>query len=244
MGALAVFTWFTLGAGLALLPALWLLWVLLRHVLPTLLARYDRRALQVAPPTGALPAASPPLDGAQRAAWQALAAWCHAGTGDGRRPWWRPGALPRVAQRLAVARLTGGSAGEPLALAEAFSRELDGSHRLAAAHGRWNGLLLRLRVKRDDCQWWRARQPTDPWDCGYLGGDGAAREALRFFRPRRATLLVAAGLPGEVVAEAQAWLAARSRRFAHPVRLLVLEDGPGYSAPDPLRVIPEPLSAP
>lgn len=222
MGALAVLSWNSLGGWLWLLPAAVLVWVLLRHVLPPLLARYDARALRVAPPAGvALPAAAP-LDGAQRAAWQALADWCHAGTGDGRRPWWRPGAAPHIGERLTVAVLAGGTAERRLALAEAFSRELDGSELLAAAGGRWAGLRLRLRVKGHDLQWWRARQPTDPWDCGYLSDASAAREALRFFRPRRATLLVAAGLPDEVVAEAQAWLAARADRFAHPVRLLVL----------------------
>lgn len=223
MGALFVLSWNSVGWWLALLPAAVLAWVLLRHVLPTLLARFNGAALRLAPPPGTALPDPAPLDAGQRAAGQALAAWCHAGAGDGRRPWWRPGALPRVAQRLSMARLQGGSPDRRLALAEAFSRELDGSHLLSAAGGRWAGLWLRLRVKWDDVRWWRARQPADPWDCGYLAGDPAGREALRHFRPRRATLLVAAGLPDEVVQEALLWLGAHQALFAHPVRLLWLE---------------------
>lgn len=222
MGALLVLSWNSVGWWLALLPGVVLAWVLLRHVLPTLLARFDGRALSVTPPPGTELPPAKPLDAAQRAAWVRLAAWCHAGTGDGRRPWWRPGARARIDDPLAVTWLTGGTAQQRLALAEAFSRELDGSHQLSAAGGRWAGLLLRLRMKWHDVLWWRARQPTDPWDCGYLGGSPSAREALRFFRPRRATLLVAAGLPGEGVAEARTWLAAHAGGFVQPVRLLVL----------------------
>lgn len=238
MGALFVLSWNSVGWWLALLPVTVLAWVLLRHVLPTLLGRFNGAALRLAPPPAAALPASGPLDAEQRAAWRALASWCHAGTGDGRRPWWHPGALPRVEQRLSVALLQGGSTERQLALAEAFSRELDGSHLLSAAGGRWAGLWLRLRVKRDDVQWWRARQPADPWDCGYLAGDPAGREALRHFRPRRATLVVAAGLPTEVVQEALLWLGAHQPRFAHPVRLLWLEpSAPSGPADDPVTVI-------
>ncbi|MDP2264792.1 MAG: hypothetical protein Q8K24_16745 [Hydrogenophaga sp.] len=237
MGATLVLLWNSVGWWLALLPAGVLGWVLLRHVLPTLLARFNGAALRLAPPPGtALPTAGP-LDAGQRTAWEALASWCHAGTGDGRRPWWRPGALPRVDQRLTVALLQGGSNERHLALAEAFSRELDGSHLLSTAGGRWAGLWLRLRVKRDDVQWWRTRQPADPWDCGYLAGDPAGREALRHFRPRRATLVVAAGLPPEVVREALLWLGAHQHGFAHPVRLLWLEPSGKAESTDHATVI-------
>jgi hypothetical protein len=231
VGALLVLSWNTVGPWLALVPAGLLLWLLARHVLPTLLARFDGRALRVTPPGGLAVPPAAPLDAAQRAAGAALAAWCHAGSGDGRRPWWHPGARPRVQRRLAVAVLRGGTLARQLALVDAFARQLDGTDRLHASRGRWAGWRLRLRVKRDDCQWWRARQPQDPWDCGYLGDDDAARAALRAFRPRRATLLLAAGLPSGAVAEAQAALTQNRERFAHPVRLLWLQPGDTPAAP-------------
>lgn len=187
----------------------------------SLVARYDGEVMRVEPPTAPARAAGSWSD-AQQATWTRLHAWCFAGAGDGRSPFWQPWVLPRVEQRFSATALAGGSDDEAQ-LVEAFSRHLDGSDQLAAAGGAVAGLLLRLRVKRNDALWWRARQPSDPWDCGYLIGETAA---LHRFQPRRATLMVAdQSLPDAALREALQVLQARSAGFHHPVRLLVLGRG-------------------
>jgi hypothetical protein len=184
----------------------------------SLMARFDGTVMRVEPPHAVGPAAVP-LNAAQQAAWAHLHTWCFAGAGDGRNPFWRPSALPRVEQRFTVAALANGPDTERAPLVEAFCRHLDGSDQLAAAGGAVAGLLLRLRVKRDDALWWRARQPSDPWDCGYLIGEPPA---LQRFQPRRATLLVADGMGDAALREALHILRTHSAGFHHPVRLLVV----------------------
>lgn len=184
-----------------------------------LVARFDGGVMRVDPPHGVGPAAIP-LSAAQQAVWARLHTWCFAGAGDGRSPFWRPWGTPRVEQRLSVATLASGPEAERAQLVEAFSRHLDGSEQLAAVGGALAGLLLRLRVKCNDALWWRARQPSDPWDCGHLIGETMA---LRQFRPRRATLMVADGHLGDAALRAALHtLQAHSAGFYHPVRLLVL----------------------
>lgn len=125
-------------------------------------------------------------------------------------------------QRFSVAVWS--AAGNPqVAVIEAFSRHLDGSHRLLAAGGAWAGLWLRLRVKACDVAWWRHRRPADPWDCGYALNEPAARAALARFQPRRATLVVAVDWPEQALVDAVTAMARSSRRFAHPVRWLVVQ---------------------
>ncbi len=165
--------------------------------LGTLLARFDGAVLRVEPAQAVGHCPAPPVATAIEAALQA---WCFTGA------------------RFAVATLQGPPA-ERAALVEAFSRRLDGSDQLAAAGGALAGLWLRLRVKGQDAMWWRARQPSDPWDAGYLTGEAAA---WRAFRPRRATLVVAEpGLDDAALAEAVRILAANSGGVHQPVRLLV-----------------------
>lgn len=185
-------------------------------------ARYDAQALRVE-----LPAAAPAPDAARpdsrrSPAWPLLQAWCFAGAGDGRSPFWQPSALPRVEQRFTLALLTGKPQAQLASLAEAYSRHIDGSDQLAALRGGAARIGLRLRVKLCDALWWRARRPADPWDSGYLVDEVAALQALRSFLPRRATLLVAVDLPAAALQERIALLARRSAGFAHPVRLLVV----------------------
>ncbi|WP_157269529.1 hypothetical protein [Azohydromonas aeria] len=200
-------------AALAAASFLLCLWPA-RRMAPTLLARYDGAALRVAPPGGPVPAwqedAGQP---AQRGAWAGLERWCADATA--------PGALPR----LGVAVLTGGSGAQQSALAEAFSRHIDGTVRLEAM-GRLAGLAWRLRIKLDEARWWRALPPGSPWDAGYLPLSGAELAPLAAFQPRRATLIVADGLHPALLAQALAALEAGAAGFAHPVRLLVLADRP------------------
>lgn len=201
--------------ALLLVPAA----VVARRTGPVLVARYDNAALHVAPPV-ALPVRA--STARPHTAWPALLSWCFTGAGDGRSPLWRPWVLPRVGQRFTVALLADAPDVAELAVAEAFCRHIDGSDQLAALHSRAAGITLRVRVKLRDALWWRARQPTDPWDSGHLVDEPAALQALRRFRPRRATLLVALNLSERALRERVTVLAARQAAFAHPVRLLVL----------------------
>jgi len=187
-----------------------------------LIARYDRAALRVEASAGLSGHRAGPLRPHQEAAWNWLQAWCFEGAGDGRSPPWRPRALPQVPQRWSVAWLAGPKGSGRSHLAEAFSRQLDGDDRLQALASGAARLRLRIGVKLADACWWRARRPDDPWDCGYLVDEPAARQALQNFLPRRATLMVADGLPEEALRACVAALAPRQARFRQPVRLLVI----------------------
>jgi hypothetical protein len=201
--------------GLCLAPA--------SHVGPALIARYDNDVLRVGPVDVLAVNAAGLWQANQQAAWDQLQHWCFDGAGDGRAPLWQPWAMPRVEQRFSIAVLTGANGVSTSQRVEAFSREIDGSNQLQRAGGAVGRLALRLRVKANDCLWWRARQPTDPWDSGYLIDDAAACKRLRQFLPRRATLMVADTLPSALLRECIAALRARSNDFRHPVRLLIVD---------------------
>jgi hypothetical protein len=213
--------WFL--TGLLLLAVFAALVVVMWRVLPVLMARYDRHAMQLEPPDGPLPSPPRSLTPGERATQEQLKRWCREGVGTGKCPVWPPWGLPDVPQRLSVAMLLSSGSSAQRSLVECFSRELDGSLELAHVGGAWAGLFLRLRVKRDDAMWWRTRQTSDPWDCGYLVNNPAARQALRRFRPRRATLLVAAGdWPAQALRQDIEALHARRAQFHHPVRVLLM----------------------
>jgi hypothetical protein len=96
---------------------------------------------------------------------------------------------------------------------------------LQACAGHAQGLRLRARVKLHDACWWRARQPDDTWDAGELiDGPDLAQRAHRF-TPRRATLILAAGIDAERLNTVAKALAARSPSFDYAVRLIRLDDG-------------------
>lgn len=196
--------------------------VVARRVGPVLVARYDGAALSVGPPAGAARSAARTPPATDPAVWSALQAWCFAGAGDGRSPFWRPWTVPRVEQRFSIATWAEAAGADLPGLVEAFSRHIDGSDRLDALAGPVARLALRLRVKGHDAMWWRARQSADPWDSGYLVDDAGALQALGRFLPRRATLLVAQDLPLDALRERITLLSARRAAFHHPVRLLVL----------------------
>lgn len=189
---------------------------------PTLIARYDSQTLQP-PPTGVggLHGTGPTGDGPLNA-WRQLHAWCYAGAGTGRSPFWRPWVMPDVTQRFSIAVLNGGNGTDPSHLAQALGRELDGSLALEACTSRLDAIRLRLRVKYHNCQWWRTRQDCDPWDSGSLVQGAVAQGRLAVFAPRRATFIVADGwTPQSLVLVIEA-LHARASAFRHPVRLLIV----------------------
>jgi hypothetical protein len=70
--------------------------------------------------------------------------------------------------------------------------------------------------------WWRARQANDPWDCGFLNTDAAAVAQVQEFFPRRATLIVAQGVPHSLLRGSLAVLQQRQSMFRQPVRVLVM----------------------
>jgi hypothetical protein len=212
--------------GLKLVLALMLLALCLaiaRRIGPALIARYDDGALRVAPEGAVCATPARDLNENQKSACTPLQQWCFDGAGDGRTPFWRPWVMPQVERRFTMAVLLGATGDGASQLAEAFSREIDGSHQLARAGGTVARLCLRLRVKWHDCVWWRAREAADPWDSGYLVDDPFALEHLRAFLPRRATLMVANALPPDALLERIAVLDARSGAFRHPVRLLMVD---------------------
>lgn len=196
-----------------------------RRLLATLRARFDGAALQVALPGQPANAVRKP-SATQLAQWAPLQAWSFEGAGTGSSPLLRPTQAPQVELPFSAAVWP---ADDPTALdlIDAFSRHLDGSHQLLAAGGALAELRLRLRVKARDVMWWRRRQASDPWDCGYALNEPEARAALARFEPRRATLVVAVGWPQETLVETLAAMQSSSLRFAHPVRCLVVQTGPG-----------------
>lgn len=203
------------------LASVWLIWRVARRVLPVLVSRYDSAAMRVEPAAGPAVAAQSAPSGHEPADSLALAAWCSAGAGPGGGSFWRPGLPPRLEKRFTVAVWSGGDLAAIARVVERFSRQLDGSDQLREAGGALGGLLLRLRVKLNDVMWWRARQPSDPWDCGYLVCEPSVRQALSRFQPRRATLMVADTWPADALQQAIESLSAQSPGFQHPVRLLV-----------------------
>ena len=182
-------------------------------MLSTFLARYDAQLLQPPiPPAGpGLPAALPP---AEREVQQRLLAWCRE-------------APPSGVPALSIALLTGAPAGRRCALVEDAALQLDGTHALLAAGGRWRQRLFRLRVKARECLRARPRaaaaDPHAVWDSGYLIDATEALARLPRFQPRRPTLLVAQGLADTVLRDVLCTLTARRTAFLQPVRLLVLD---------------------
>ncbi len=192
---------------------------------PALIARYDDGALRVAPASTNANGETSRCDFSahEKAILVQLLQWCFDGAGNGRSPLWRPWAMPHVGRRLSIAVLVGDTVGGASQLAEALSREIDGSNQLAQAGGAWSRLCLRLRVKWNDCLWWRARELADPWDSGYLVDDPPALRRLQAFFPRRPTLMVAVAMPADALLDRIAVLSARCAAFQHPIRLLVVD---------------------
>ncbi len=200
----------------------------MRQTLATFFARYDGLALR--PPDEAR-AGAPPGDEPARQLQARLRQWCFEGAGSGARPRWRPGARTAVPLRFAVARLEADDPAWSAGIAESLCLDLDGTRQLQACTDGAARLRLRLAVKLRDAQWWRPRQPFDPWDSGFVPTDGAGRAHLAGgFLPRRATLIVAAGAPEDALLACVGGLHARQSAFGQPVRLLVLGSGPGWAA--------------
>ncbi len=180
-------------------------------------ARYDLAALR--PPEPGYAAQAAAAQG--RPAWRALRAWCLAGSS------------PLNAQ-LTVAVLEGGDATSTHLLVQALCLERDGSLQMLACRGAGGRLALRLKTKLHDVTPWRALQPGDAWDAGFLSGTDAGLQALARFQPRRATLLVAQGLSTPALRATCALLHARQRHYGHALRLLLVPAKPGLDVGRPV----------
>jgi hypothetical protein len=191
-------------------------------MLSTLMARYDAQLLHPpAPPEpSAVPAELPPLE---RAVQHQLLAWCRQGAGDGRST---------IPLPLGIALLTGVPDPGACALVEAAALQLDGSHALVAAGGRWRQRLFRLRVKWDECRRWRPRAADAPWDSGYLLDSADALARLAHFQPRRPTLIVAQGLADATLRQVLQVLGSRQASWRQPLRLLVVAPSPPAAVAD------------
>ncbi|MDO9073473.1 MAG: hypothetical protein Q7U73_09410 [Rubrivivax sp.] len=181
-------------------------------------ARFDIAALR---PPAALPAGQVRHPAQDHPGWPALHRWCLDGAGPGTRSFWSPASAPTIGLRFAVATLVGADIATQRALSQALCLERDGSLQMQACHT-WGRLQVRGATKLHDAMWWRARQPTDAWDCGYVIDTPGGLQALARFVPRRATLMVADGLPPQALATVAAGLQARQAQFTHAVRLLAI----------------------
>jgi hypothetical protein len=168
-----------------------------------LLARYDLQALRPPVETGPLPEAAQGL-------LDELRLWCL-----------QPAA---AAQPLPVATLQGDDAEVLSQLAARLGLERDGSLQMAACSGAAARWALRLRTKLHDVQPWRAPQPLDAWDSGYLLDSAAGQQALGHFRPRRATLLVAERISPTALQAGLPLLNMQAAAQRLPMRLLVVGD--------------------
>ena len=208
----------------------------LRQHLRALGTRFDAQALR--PPLAVAHAAT--LLQRHSALRDQLQAWCWQGAGPGNAAWWQPGAQPALGQRLAVAALwappaaadAGPAKSTHLAdWANAFARQLDGSTGLGDLPSKLSVLQLRLAVKLQDAQWWRSRQPTDPWDAGWTINTAAALQQLQqHWLPRRATLVLADDRAADALRPCLAGLVQRSAAFLHPVRWVWVGGDDGHTA--------------
>jgi len=200
-----------------------------KHSEPSWRARFDQQLL--APPVleASRGAARQPQGSAAVAAWlDEQLRWCHAGAYAARRagapsvPWaWAQLALPSQPEAAPATRDE-----RALQLQQWANRVgllLDGSLLHVT-------LALRLRVKAFDVWPWRARQPSDPWDAGWLRRGPVALHRASVFAPRRPTLiLVDASAEIPWMAQLTHELSARSGHFTFAVRLLALSQSESES---------------
>jgi len=208
---------------MALGISLWLIGLYpARHVGPSLVARYDNKAMRASLPLESGFLWAGPRDEIQQRTWDAALRWCRDDAGEEARSWWQRCVTPDPAAKFAVAVLMGASGTGKSHLAEAWYRELDGSELLDACTTKLQRIALKLRFKVRDCLFWKSPGIGSAWDAGYLLEDPAARTHLAAFSPRRMTLMIADELSPQSLAQYIEVLAARRRAFRYRVRLLVI----------------------
>ena len=207
-----------------LLPFALAIFIPCLYIGDALIATYDSDALQDQPPAEFKAQSSGLLNPGQTAIWKDLLFWCFNGVGSGRWSAWRPWKPTDVAIRFAVAAIKTPINSSLLQTMDAFARHMDGNDRLDKMPTPWARLKMKLETKAFDCMWWRNRHGSDPWDSGYVLFGATTPSKLSQFTPRRATLLIAVGLPEALLKIYIAALHEQQKRYRHPVRLLVLSD--------------------
>jgi len=185
---------------------------------PGLMARFE--ALSLRPPAARADEAT--LRAAHAGWLDRQARRLRAGAAVGAAPWGRPAARPPIAQPFAECTLDGlpdaVDAAALEALADVLARELDGGWRLDQL-ARAAGLVFRVQVKLADMAWWRAVDPADPWDAGWVRPTPAACDELATrFVPRRTTLLLAEADDAAVLAPVRDALRQRASALPRALR--------------------------
>ncbi len=142
---------------------------------------------------------------------EALIAACRLGAGPATRPWAEPGGPVRIEMPFGCYQV------DDAEIARRACLQLDGTWAMADASpaGRW---AIRARALWADMAWWRPLQDDDAWDAGEASDPGA----LIGFEPRRTTLIVIAGEPGEAGRRALADLERRAQPWHRAVRVLLV----------------------
>ena len=147
---------------------------------------------------------------------EALIAACRLGTGPASRQWAAPGGPVRIEMPFGCYQV------DDAEIARRAGLVLDGSWRMAgtSAAGRW---AIRAAALWADLAWWRTLRPHDAWDAG----EAPNAAALAGFEPRRTTLIVIQGTPGEADLRALADLERRAHTWRRAVRVLLVGAVPG-----------------
>lgn len=177
-----------------------------------MLSRFDGARLAPVDPAS--------VDGRHCARSRAIVTSCRLGAGPATRPWAEPGGEVRIEWPFGVLQTGDGAAARRAAL------QLDGSWRMAdaSAAGR---IGIRAAALWADLAWWRALREGDAWDAG-IARDAAA---LAGFTPRRATLVLIEGDPGDAGLQALAALEQRAWSLPRALRVLVVGGRPGIGRP-------------
>jgi hypothetical protein len=177
-----------------------------------MLSRFDGARLAPVDPASAGPRSC--------ARSRAIVATCRLGAGPATRPWAEPGGAVRIEWPFGVLQTDDAAAARRAAL------QLAGSWRMAdaSAAGR---LAIRAAALWADLAWWRALREGDAWDSGVVREPGT----LAGFMPRRATLVLIDGDPGDAGLQALAALEQRAWSLPRALRVLVVGGRPGIGRP-------------
>ena len=143
---------------------------------------------------------------------EALVAACRLGTGPAAGHWAAPFGPVRIELPFACYQV------DDAEIARRACLLLDGSWRMVDASSAAGRLAIRARALWCDAAWWRARQVADAWDAGLVPD----LEALIGFTPRRTTLIVIEGEPGDACRRALADLERRAHAWRRAVRVLLV----------------------